>query len=399
MKIAYLINQYPAVTHSFIRREINALEQLGISIERITIRRKLDIIDQEDISEADKTFCILESGFLKMILAGIIIFLTKPLKFYYAFIKAINFGKKSNRGIFRHLIYLLEACVLISWSKKIQIKHIHSHFGTNATTVALLGKILGGPTFSFTCHGSEEFDAPYYIALPEKIEESEFVVAISHFTQSQLKRWCHPDQWSKLQIVHCTVDNSFLEAPKIALPSRNRLICIGKFSNDKGQLFLLDAMKQVVDEGFDLELVLAGDGEMREIITKKIEYLNLTNKVRITGWINGAQVKAEIQSSLALVLPSFAEGLPVVIMEALALGRPVISTYIAGIPELVDSECGYLIPAGSREKLVGAIKRLILREKKSLITMGTKGALRVKKEHNSMIEARKLSELFYKANR
>ena len=398
MKIAYLVNQYPAVSHTFIRREILALEKIGIPIKRITIRRRKDIVDPEDIIESKKTFCILETRIIKILLYSIFVFLTRPGKYIRVFSKAILIGRKNERGVFRHMIYIAEACILLIRTNQERITHIHSHFGTNSTTIVYFCKLLGGPQYSFTCHGPDEFDCPYGIALRAKIENASFVIAITNYAKCQLMRWCDPSVWNRLHVVHCTVDDSFFSLEVTKSPETPRIVCVGRLAEQKGQLLLLDAMKILSNDGIDFELVFAGDGEMKDIILKKINSLGLKEKITVTGWLNGDEIKREIISSRALVLPSFAEGLPVVIMEAFALYRPVLSTYVAGIPELVDSTCGYLVPAGDVDKIAEAVRSILFEDNNILLEKGKNGFAKVKLEHNSLIEAEKLSELFFSNN-
>src|SRR5439155_26884638 len=209
-------------------------------------------------------------------------------------------------------------------------------------------------------HGPEEFDHPEALALDEKIEHAAFVVAVSSFGRSQLYRWCPPAQWGKIRVVHCGVDASFLGGDPVPVPDVPRVVCVGRLAEQKGQILLLRALAVLAAEGITCELVLAGDGPLRPAIEAETARLRLAGCVRITGWLDGAAVRREIESARGLVLPSFAEGLPVVLMEALALGRPVVSTFVAGIPELVrDGVHGWLVPAGDVDALAGAVGELL----------------------------------------
>ena len=221
------------------------------------------------------------------------------------------------------------------------------------------------------------------------------MVAISSFGQSQLYRWINHDQWAKVKIVHCGIEPNFYQNIK-ALPKFSKsLVCVGRLCEQKGQLLLIEAVRQILNKGIDFELVLAGDGEMRSEIESLITKYQLASNIRITGWISSDEVKKEILAAGALVLPSFAEGLPVVIMEALALKKPVLSTYVAGIPELVlDNECGWLFPAGSVESLVVAIERFLNTSPNRLAEMGELGYARVLESHQVDKEASKLIALF-----
>ena len=401
MKIAYLVNQYPKVSHSFIRREICALEEYGLEVERFAIRScASELVDPEDKVELEKTKSILGVSILGLLINLFLLTITRPISVLKAFWLALKIGRKSNKGIAYHIIYLAEACVLYRWLNKLNINHIHSHFGTNSTTVAMLCSALGRLTYSFTVHGPEEFDRVETLSLTEKINRAVFVTAISSFGKSQLYRWCDRQQWEKIHVIRCGVDNSFLNRASHPIFNtdnfnRHSFTCVGRLCEQKGQLLLLQALKILACEGIECSLTLVGDGEMRPQIENLIEEYGLQKQVKITGWASGEQVQEHICNSCALVLPSFAEGLPVVIMEALALGRPAISTYVAGIPELVKPGInGLLVPAGSVEALASAMRTVVELPQTELELMGEAGVKSVSKQHNISEEARKLAQLF-----
>jgi glycosyltransferase involved in cell wall biosynthesis len=285
--------------------------------------------------------------------------------------------------------------VLRRWLADSGSQHVHAHFGTNSTMVALLCRMLGGPPYSFTVHGPEELDKPEALSLTEKIGAAAFVVAISSFGRSQLYRWCRVDQWPKIRVVRCGVDETYIDAESTPVPDVTRLVCVGRLCEQKGQQLLVEAIGRLVAGGVDVELVLAGDGEMRPEVEQAIATHGVTRQVRITGWVDSDQIVDELRAARALVLPSFAEGLPVVIMEALALGRPVLTTYIAGIPELVTPEVnGWLVPAGSVDALVGALRELLATDSATLTEMGARGRERVLEAHDAKKSAAFLAQLF-----
>lgn len=396
MKIAYLVNQYPKVSHSFIRREIAGVEANDIKVVRFAIRScASELVDDADKIELEKTRFVLEVGAVGLLFSLFRVFITKPVRFWKALSLALKIGWRSDRGILLHLAYLAEACVLLGWCREEDITHIHAHFGINPTAVAMLCKVLGGPPYSFTVHGPEEFDKATILALDEKIQYAAFVVAISSFGRSQLYRWCDRENWSKIYIVHCGVDEIFFQEDLTPIPNRPQLVCVGRLSEQKGHLLLIEAAGELAKEGLSFKLVLVGDGSLRSQIEARIVQLGLQNHIEITGWASNSEVKQQILKSRALVLPSFGEGLPVVIMEALALGRPVISTYVAGIPELVQPGiCGWLVPPGSLEDLTAAIRTVLQLPVAELQQMGKVGAMRVAERHNASVEAKKLAMLF-----
>jgi glycosyltransferase involved in cell wall biosynthesis len=397
MKVAYLINQYPHVSHSFIRREIKAVEACGIDVVRVTVRRPgVALVDPGDLEEERRTRVLLANGVLGLLSAFVSTSLTRPLRLARAAVLAWKFGRRSGR-ILRSMVYLAEACLLVRWLVRERVEHLHAHFGTNSTDVATFAHALGGPSYSFTVHGPEEFDRPESISLGEKISRAAFVVAISSYGRSQLFRWCRPEEWLKVKVVRCGVDSAFLAGGPLPPAAEPRLVCVGRLAEQKGQLLLIDAAGRLAAEGCDFQLVLAGDGPMRSSIEAAIAEHGLGGRVRITGWLSNDSVRAEMAGARLVVLPSFAEGLPVVLMEALALGRPVVTTYVAGIPELVRNRVnGWLVPAGDVSALADAIAEGLRADRAQLTEMGIAGAAAVRAAHDVRSEAEKLVACFAK---
>jgi colanic acid/amylovoran biosynthesis glycosyltransferase len=396
MRIAYLINQYPTVSHSFIRREILALERQGHEVFRISIRGWDDPQHgSEDQLELTRTQYVLRGGAIPLIFAFLRILVTQPVRLMKAIGLVWQVSRHADRPLPIHIIYLLEACLILSWLRAEKTEHLHAHFGTNSAEVAMLVHELGGPRWSFTAHGPEEFDKAKLLALPEKIRRADFVVAVSSFGRSQLFRNVSHERWQKIQVVHCGIEPAFYAAALSRPGSENRLICVGRLCEQKGQLLLIDAARQLSERGTKFELVLAGDGEMRDEIEILVARYKLQKIVRITGWISSDQVRDEILAARALVLPSFAEGLPVVLMEAMSLGRPVISTFVAGIPELINpGEHGWLVPAGDAEALASAMQACLDAPLETITRMGEASRARVIERHDVDKEAAKLAGLF-----
>jgi len=396
MKIAYFVNQYPKVSHSFIRREIVALETLGFPIERFALRGwDDDLADHEDLAERGRTRYVLGQGLLPVILAFLRESTVQPLSMLHGLRWTVRLARYSDRSPLRHVVTLAEAAWLKVRLVSLGVSHVHAHFGTNSAEVVMLCHALGGPGYSFTVHGPEEFDKPAALHLREKIEHSRFVVAISSFGRSQLYRWVDRVHWPKIKVVHCGLERAFHEVASVPVAAERRLVCVGRLCEQKGQLLLIEAARLLSERGHQFELVLAGDGEMRPAIEAVIARYALADKVRITGWISSDQVRAELLAARAMVLPSFAEGLPVVIMEAMALRRPVLTTYVAGIPELVeDGRNGWLFPAGSVEELADAMANCLSMDLDQLQVMGDAARERVLQRHDIDTEVAKLARHF-----
>ncbi len=400
MKIAYLVNQYPKVSHTFIRREILALERQGLSVSRFALRGwDADVKGEEDLAERDRTRHILREGVPALLARALRRGVAHPRRAWRALRSAWRMSRQAERPWPYHLMYFVEACTLADWLEQEGVEHVHAHFGTNSTEVAQLAHLMGGPSYSFTVHGPEEFDKPRFLHLDQKIRDAAFVVAISSYGRSQLWRWLPADEWGKVSVVHCALEGSFFQrAEEVAAQPVPRMVNVGRLCAQKGQLLLVEAAAALRRDGVAFELVLAGDGEMRGPIEAAIARHGLGDSVRITGWVDSATVRREMMAARALVLPSFAEGLPVVIMEAMAVGRPVVTTRIAGIPELVrDGVDGWLVPPGDVVELKKAMHACLLASPERLLEMGRAANARVRERHDADTEAAKLKALFQAA--
>jgi glycosyltransferase involved in cell wall biosynthesis len=258
----------------------------------------------------------------------------------------------------------------------------------------MFASALGGVPFSMTIHGPSEFDKPEALGLGEKIGRAAFVATVCEYGRSQLFRWSDYHDWAKVHVVRSGVERKFLEVGPVPIPETRRLISIGRLVEAKGQLLLVEAVARLAAEGLRFELVLVGDGPMRGPIERLINAQGLGDHVRLAGWLTSAQVRDEIIASCALVMASFAEGLPMVLMETLALGRPVVGTYVAGIPELVQpGSCGWLVPPGSVDALTDAIREVLLAPVAQLERMGRAGAALVAERHDPALVAAEMAAL------
>lgn len=399
MRLAYLTTQYPSVSHTFIRREVLEIERRGHTVLRLAIRPAgAELVDPADQEEQRKTIHCLSQPWTSLLLAQILTIVGRPLAFGRAVLLAVRMGWRSDRGLLRHIAYLSEAAYFFQVLRKNAIDHVHVHFGTNSAAVARLIRRLGGPPYSFTVHGIDLFDAPRMLDIKGKVADASFVVAVCDFTAAQLLRWIALEDWPKVHVVRCAVGPEFLDGDsRIDAASRN-LVCVGRLSPEKGQVLLIEALARLIRSGKDARLILVGDGELRPVIEKRVRELRLGDHVEITGYVGESEVRRRILSGRAFVLPSFAEGLPVVIMEAFALGRPVISTYVAGIPELVrPGENGWLVPAGNVEALASAMREALHTSAEKLDAMAKAGGDRVRSCHCTLTEGARLASLFERA--
>lgn len=395
VRLAYLSTKYPSISHTFIRRELLELLRRGHSILRLAIRRSdVENIEPLDKEESKKTIHCLSQPASRHLLSLALAIFSSPRRFCQVWLLSIKMGLLSDRGILPHIAYLLEACTLLYFIRKHRVQHIHTHFGTNSATVARMIHRLGGPSFSFTVHGPTEFDSAIGFDLQGKIADAAFVIAITDYCSAQLRRWSPPEQWEKIHVVRCTVGDDFFDSKQPIDPECNTFVCIGRLTPQKGQIILIDAFAQLLNSGFDANLVFVGDGELRHIIDQKINTKRLKNRIQITGYVPESDVRRYIVNSRALVLPSFAEGLPMVIMEAFAVGRPVISTYVAGIPELVKpGKNGWLVPAGNVNDLAASLIETLETTADRLMEMANHGRQLTFEKHRTITEGDRIEKI------
>ena len=400
MRIAYLVNQYPQPSQAFIRREIRALEAQGVEIARFTVRRyRGKLVDPADQEEQSKSVSILDQGPLVLMKDTLLAAIRSPGSFLKALRLTWQHARRGDRGRLVQLVYLAEAATLKRLLGQAGASHIHAHFGTNSTEVALLCRMLGGPSYSFTAHGPEEFDRVIALHLRDKVHHSAFTVCISSYGRSQMWRWIDFDDWQKVKVVHCGVDEQFLAIGEpSAVPDSVDFVCVGRLVGQKGQLVLAEAARRLRDAGERFCIHLLGDGPLRGEIEGFISAHRLEEHVKLHGFASNAEVRRRIVEGRATVLPSFAEGLPVAIMESLALGRPCVTTYVAGIPELVHpGETGWLVPAGDAGALTSAMSQALRATPAELTCMGRRGTERVRQRHDIAQEAARLRRYFAEA--
>ncbi|MGF1551830.1 MAG: glycosyltransferase [Paracoccaceae bacterium] len=277
-----------------------------------------------------------------------------------------------------------------------RVAHVHVHFTTNACAVAMLSRLMGGPPFSVTAHGPAEFYDRAGQSLDLKVRHAAFVVAISHFAKTRVLQAAGMEAWDKVHVVRLGVDlDAFALQPA---PDRDApFVTVGRLCLNKAQALIPAAVARAAERHPAIRVALIGGGEHETLVRGAIARHGVGDRVEMLGWRAHAEVRERMAGARALLLPSFAEGIPVVIMEALALGRPVISTYIAGIPELVTPDCGWLVPPGDAEALGRALDAALATPPERLAEMGRAGRARVARLHDRPRSAAAMHALFAEA--
>ena len=362
MRIGYLVSEFPAVSHAFISREIEVLRAQGLEIVAASIRRpgQPAALSPHDRQEMGQTAYIKPGLALKGPAALMGLALRKPAGVWRMVRTAFRLNRKGPRNIGKVAAYLLEAARLVAWARAVRVTHVHVHFGNPAAFVALLAAETGALTYSLSIHGPDDFYELSENVLDEKCRRAVFVRAISHFCRSQILRLLPLSEWGKVSIVHCGISpDEFAPEPAVAAPDGAfRLLCTGRLCVNKAQAVLIDAVRLLRARGVPAALCLVGDGPERAALERQARAAKVEGAVTFAGAVGRDQVRAFIRRCDVFVLPSFAEGVPVALMEAMAMERPVVSTGIAGIPELIEhGVSGLLVAPGDSGGLADALER------------------------------------------
>ena len=394
-RIAYLTGEYPRASDTFIQREVFALRALGHDILTCSIRRTgpEHLVGPEQEAEHARTFMVLNAAMRPVrLIRSHLRWMRRPGRYLSALRLAWATAPKGIKGRVYNLFYFLEAGVLADHLANEGISHLHNHIAKASCTVAMLVNALSGLPYSFTIHGPDIFFEPIHWRIDEKARRARLVACISDFCRSQLMCFADGRDWDKLHVVHCGIDpDRYATAPSHA---GKRLLFVGRLAGVKGVPVLLRALAALRDKHPTATLTLIGDGPERAALQAQAQALGLGDAARFVGYKSQSEVASAMAETDVFVLPSFAEGVPVVLMEAMAAQVPVVTTQIAGVPELVrDGESGLLVPPGDGAALQAAIDRL-LDDPERRRAMGARGRAMVSQSFNVHKEAAWLSSLF-----
>jgi glycosyltransferase involved in cell wall biosynthesis len=404
VRIAYFCSAYPAISHTFILREVEALRRLGLQISTFSIRHTPtdQLLAENDRAAAASTTAILPFRG-RQLGAHARLMLRSPGAYLSTLRGALRLAPPGLRGRLWQLFYFAEAVVLWNECRRQGIRHIHVHLANAAADIALLAARIGSAveperpwSWSFTMHGPTEFHDLRHFRLAEKVESAGFVVCISDFARSQLMAVTDPARWQQLHVVHVGIPiEQFTRAhDRNGAGHRPVILYIGRLVPEKGQTVLLEAMARLTERGIDVELQLAGDGALRPELERSAARLDIADRVSFLGAVGQEELRELYEAASIFCLPSFAEGVPVVLMEAMAMGLPVVTTRIAGIPELVEHErSGILVAPGRADELTDSLAGL-LEEPGLRDNLGANGRRAVAAGFDSEASALRLRALF-----
>lgn len=399
VRVAYLTGEYPRATDGWIQREIAALRDHGVVVDSFAVRRPGDehLVGPEQRLERSRTTYLYEQLRSPRTALVHLRHLIRSPRRYAEGLRVMWRTKRPGviGGIYQ-LAYFAEAGLLADEIRRRGIPHLHNHLGDSSCSVAMLASTLGGFSYSFTLHGPAIFFEPYTWRLDEKIARAAFCACISYFSRSQAAIFASPDHLDRLHIVHCgIVPETF--RPVEHAGTGQRLLFVGRLAELKGLAVLLEAMVPVLLDFPGVRLTVVGDGPQRARFESLARRLGIGESVRFTGYRSQSEVAEHLSETDVFVLPSYAEGVPVTLMEASASSVPVVATRVGGIGELVeDGVSGYLVRPGDPDELADRLKRLIadadLRRR-----LGAAGRAKVEAEFTNRDESARLRTLFANA--
>ena len=360
MTVGVLVSQYPAPSHTFIRREVAALRSLGLEVETFSIRPGQPL-SEEDRAELARTFVVLprRAGALGR---SLVVALRRPRRWGRALRAALRHSLPGLRNRLRGLVYFAEGLRLAAELERRGVTHLHSHFANPAAVAGLAASRYLDIGWSVTLHGLSDFAGAMTPLLGRKLEDAAFVATVTEWGRERLRQLCSGRHDGKVHVVRCGVDVARLPPPARSAPGPGTpldVLCVGRLSPEKGHLGLVEAFAELLRRGTDSRLVLIGSGPEEQAIRSAIAARGIGDRVELRGSVPEAAVLEAMARAHVFALSSLMEGLPVVLMEALALELPVVAPAITGIPELViDGVTGLLFPAESWGELAAGLERL-----------------------------------------
>ena len=401
LRIAYLTGHYPAVSHTFVAREIAALRERGVEVVPFSLHRPdpAELLSDADRREATITRNVQPPDWREVIFAHAAGVVRHPVSYVRTLITAQRLSPPGVRMRIWHLFYFAEAILIWRWLRHAGARHLHVHFANAASMVALLYATFAraeGASYSFTMHGPTEFDEVKCFRLREKVAQASFVACISDYARAQLMRLTDPSDWDRLAIVRCGVDTSrWTPGPTARDGAGLNLLSVARLAPDKGLRLLLEAVARAVEEGLDITLEIVGDGPDRDALEARSRNFKLEERVRFAGAIGRDHIQEHYRAADAFCLSSFAEGLPVVLIEAMAVERPVIAPRVMGIPELVEhGVSGLLVAPGNVGAFVEAFRQLASAGSTERARLGAAGRERVRDRYELADSAQRLKTLF-----
>ena len=386
IKVVYVTSRYPAISHSFIQREVVTLRSLGVEIHTVALRAgtPTDVRTAADRFDFARTFAVLPVSPVRLVRTQFEAFFAAPRRYLRAAAIAMR-GAIGLTERIRRAGHFVEATIVWRHCRQQGVRHLHAHFERPSADVAMLAAKLGGDrengwSWSFTAHNPLEYLSPSD-GLARKVREAAFVVCVSYFGRSQLLALVEQRYWERLVVVRCGVDTSVFHSRRAPAAEARCILTVGRLVPIKGHAILLEALASLRSQGSDARAVFVGDGPERPRLESLAARLHILDIVEFAGDVGQDRIPERYAEADVFCLASFLEGIPVVLMEAMAMEIPVIASRIGGIPELVDhGVTGRLVTPGSPRELAAALAETLSESPERRAAMGAAGRARVQQE-------------------
>jgi colanic acid/amylovoran biosynthesis glycosyltransferase len=361
-RAAYLVSRYPSQTHTFILNEVRAMREAGVRVETVSIRRVSPeaLLADADRREFERTHALLPVPPAQLVRAHARALRHRPFAYMRTLVSALRDSPGGARATLWQLFYFAEAMLLWAWLGDRGVRHIHVHHANVSSDVAMLACRFANWTWSLTVHGPTEFaDVPGH-KLRLKTEAADAVICVSDYARSQLLSIVDGDVRGRLPTVHCGVDiERFSPRDPAPVEGPFSVLTVAQLARRKGIDVLLDAVALLRERDVPVEAVIVGDGDERRSLEARARRLGLDDAVTFAGAVGQDRIPDYYARASVFCLPSFAEGIPIVLMEAMARELPVVATAIMGVPELVvHGRNGLLVPPARADELAAALEEL-----------------------------------------
>lgn len=364
VRLAYLVSSYPILSVAWLLREVLLLREMGFTVETAAVNvpdRSFEVMAEAERREAATTYYLKRHGIGGGLKAHAAAIARAPAGYARGLLKIPKLAGGNARSLLYQVMYFTEGLMIGKWMRSKGLRHLHVHLASQGATVGLYTKVVFGCGLSLTVHGPDEFYDVTGQHLAEKVRAADLICCISHYAQSQLMRLSDPKHWPKLVVSRLGVDPQvFLPASRAGSHDAVEILCVGRLVPAKGQHLLLEATAQILRQGRNVRLRLVGDGPDAASLRQHASKLGLNEAVVFEGGVNQDRIRELYAQADIFCIPSFAEGIPVVLMEAMAMEIPCVSTHITGIPELIRTEVdGLLVAPADRDGLYMALLRLV----------------------------------------
>jgi glycosyltransferase involved in cell wall biosynthesis len=398
VRVAYLVARYPAVSQTFVLGEVLGVRRNGLEVHTFAIRRAPpeEVLSTADREAFESTYSILPVRPWHLVRAHARALLRDPRAYVSALWGALRLGGLDLRALLWQLFYFGEAMVVWDQCDRRSVHHLHVHFPNVAADVAMIVSRYGGDAWSFslTLHGPTELYDVVAHHLAEKVRQARFAICISHYMRSQLMTLVGREHWPMLHVLRCGVDTErFSPSPARPEGATSTVLAVGRLDARKGHAFLVEALARLAEKGTDARVVIVGEGPERPALERLARDLGVGDRLSLPGAVGQDEITSWFADADIFCLPSLAEGVPIVLMEAMACGLPVVAPRIMGIPELVeDGRSGSLVTAGRADELATALARQ-LADPEARRRMGAAGRERVLAEFEVGECTRRVAEL------